>query len=489
MADQAAYPILPGSDLLMLTAWGAAYLLGGLMCLLLVVVAGVFVTSNNPVLSIGYFVYANTPLGQVIHNMQLSSFRSAALKAAENGRRQDALHSANSSVTILLPGTGDDPVEVTVVPIPVLSDNFQYLLFYRNPAKEGDNHFLAIAVDVADADMLALTLDGLRRGVGSGGSFTLTHIFTTHRHMDHCGGHAGLQQALADSCPGQPLPCIVAPLLDPTPGVTKPVRDGDVVQLFPAGDSTAGTVPTLQVAVRAAPGHTRGHVLYYMSVAGTSPGAHGQANTPATHLGGDGAPETVALSASGILFTGDTLFVGGVGRFFEGTPGAMVRNLYRSCGAGRSSSECPDELVGNAYPPDAIILTGHEYSVPNLEFGAWVAQGTAGESEVRAKATWAAEQRTKRLPTAISTLEGESQHNVFMHCHRADMLRRLAGLHVDLVRAAGRKSFIDAVGAHAVLQAVKDTPKAVFALPILAAAMGLLRALKDADAHLTGKQD
>ncbi len=53
------------------------------------------------------------------------------------------------------------------------------------------------------------------------------------------------------------------------------------------------------------------------------------------------------------VFTGDTLFLGGCGRFFEGTADQMLRALDRVA-----------EL-----PADTKIFCGHEYTVKNLEFG------------------------------------------------------------------------------------------------------------------------
>mgnify|MGYP001807241274 CR=1 FL=1 len=53
------------------------------------------------------------------------------------------------------------------------------------------------------------------------------------------------------------------------------------------------------------------------------------------------------------LFTGDTIFIGGCGRFFEGTADQMLLAMDRA-------SELPE---------DTKIFCGHEYTVKNLEFG------------------------------------------------------------------------------------------------------------------------
>lgn len=60
------------------------------------------------------------------------------------------------------------------------------------------------------------------------------------------------------------------------------------------------------------------------------------------------------------MFTGDTIFVGGCGRFFEGQPNEMVFAMQTAM----------------KYP-DALMFCGHEYSIQNLEFCAKVNPSSA----------------------------------------------------------------------------------------------------------------
>ena len=55
-----------------------------------------------------------------------------------------------------------------------------------------------------------------------------------------------------------------------------------------------------------------------------------------------------------IVFTGDTLFLGGSGRFFEGTAEMMYSAMVEKLGS---------------LPPDTKVYCGHEYSLQNLAFG------------------------------------------------------------------------------------------------------------------------
>ena len=52
------------------------------------------------------------------------------------------------------------------------------------------------------------------------------------------------------------------------------------------------------------------------------------------------------------VFTGDTIFVGGCGRFFEGTPEQMLAAMD----------------VARARPDDTLVFPGHEYTMANMKF-------------------------------------------------------------------------------------------------------------------------
>ena len=67
----------------------------------------------------------------------------------------------------------------------------------------------------------------------------------------------------------------------------------------------------------------------------------------------------IAFHGGGMLFCGDTLFSGGCGRLFEGTPEQMHRSLSRLA-----------ELPG-----DTRVCCAHEYTLANLRFAAAVEPG------------------------------------------------------------------------------------------------------------------
>lgn len=133
---------------------------------------------------------------------------------------------------------------------------------------------------------------------------TLSAILLTHHHRDHTGGVADLLQRFAVPVFGPRNESITA-----------------VKQLLSEGDSV--TIPELglHLAVLDVPGHTRGHIAYV---------AHEQ----------------------GWLFCGDTLFAGGCGRLFEGTPAQMVNSLEKLA----------------ALPDETQVYCAHEYTLSNLRF-------------------------------------------------------------------------------------------------------------------------
>ncbi|XP_075021613.1 hydroxyacylglutathione hydrolase-like protein isoform X3 [Calonectris borealis] len=94
--------------------------------------------------------------------------------------------------------------------------------------------------------------------------------------------------------------------------------------------------------------------------------------------------------------TGDTLFVGGCGKFFEGTAEQMYANLTQILGA---------------LPKETKVFCGHECTVRNLKFALKVEP----ENEiVKKKLAWAKQRDDEDLPTVPSTLQEEFLYNPFL---------------------------------------------------------------------------
>jgi hydroxyacylglutathione hydrolase len=136
-----------------------------------------------------------------------------------------------------------------------------------------------------------------------------------------------------------------------------PVKDGDVIK-----------TGSLEINVFETPCHTKGHLCFVVS--------------------GSNKEESC-------LFCGDTLFVGGVGKFFEGNGELMATSLQKLM----------------SLPKSTKIFPGHEYTLKNLMFGNRV---EPNNKDLESKFKWAQSCRENKLPTIPSTIEEELKTNVFL---------------------------------------------------------------------------
>lgn len=215
------------------------------------------------------------------------------------------------------------------------SDNYIFVL-------QQDGH--AAVVDPTEATPV---LDLLRRL-----NLELIAIFNTHHHGDHVGGNRELLAAFPEAT-------VYGGAADRgrIPGQRVFLEDGDTVGF---GER--------QAKVFFVPGHTRGHIAYYFPAANGGPGE---------------------------LFCGDTLFAGGCGRLFEGTPQQMVSSLSTL----------------RQLPNDTRVWCAHEYTLNNLKFALTV-DGDNPALQQRYAATQAARERQE--PTVPSWIGIEKQTNPFL---------------------------------------------------------------------------
>lgn len=242
---------------------------------------------------------------------------------------------------------------MTLHPVEAFSDNYIWVL---------DDGRRALVVDPGDAAPVRSHL--------AARSLQLDTILITHHHPDHVGGVA----ALAADFPEVRL---VGPATEAMPVPVQPVRGGNTVRAL-----------GLAFEVIDVPGHTAGHVAYFAPAAA------------------DGAP---------LLFCGDTLFSGGCGRLFEGTPAQMLDSLERLA----------------ALPGDTRVCAAHEYTLSNLRFARHVEPDNRelADYDTRCQARRAAGRPT--LPSSIAT---EQRVNPFLRAREAGVARRVrahAGLPDD----------------------------------------------------------
>ena len=211
-----------------------------------------------------------------------------------------------------------------LIALPAFSDNYIWLL-------HNDQH--ALVVDPGDSAPVLSWLD-------SHPGITLDLILVTHHHADHTGG---LPELVA-----QTGAQVVGPALEKMPVIARGLQQGDTLEWH-----------GLTLMVHDVPGHTLGHIAFWLQPAGQTP----------------------------ILFCGDTLFSGGCGRLFEGSPAQMLDSL--------------DRLA--ALPGDTRICCAHEYTLSNLKFALVVDPENVALKSYVQTCLRLREQNLATLPALLST--------------------------------------------------------------------------------------
>lgn len=207
------------------------------------------------------------------------------------------------------------------------------------------------------------------------------HIFATHKHSDHCGGNLELITKATKVYAGE---------LDAkeVPGCNTPLKDGETLD-----------IDGLKISVFHTPCHTTGHVLYHVATTPEIPSEKPKENIKHSDELGTWVEYSGGINRA--LFTGDTLFVGGCGRFFEGT-GAQMLNIM-------------DKL--HTLPDDLLVFCGHEYSSQNAEFGIKVEPHNTS-LQAFLKESEKSEEGEFIIPSSIAD---EKQFNVFMRCRTKEI--------------------------------------------------------------------
>jgi hydroxyacylglutathione hydrolase len=229
-----------------------------------------------------------------------------------------------------------------LIPIPAFEDNYIWVLI------DGTQ---AVVVDPGDAQPV---LDALARE-----NLQLQAILVTHHHFDHVDGVDALREATGA--------VVFGPARETTPEPRTAVTEGQTLL-------TLG----MNWEVWDVPGHTAGHVAYVCQPAGESP----------------------------LLFCGDTLFSGGCGRLFEGTPQQMLTSLTRLA----------------ALPGETRVCCTHEYTLSNLKFALHLEPGNA---DLVAYQAWCLAQRNQNLPTLPSNIALERKINPFLRSSEPTVLASL----------------------------------------------------------------
>jgi len=229
---------------------------------------------------------------------------------------------------------------MNLLALPAFADNYIWML--HDGAR-------AVVVDPGDAAPVLDALDRL--------NLRLAGILVTHHHGDHVGGVDALRPRLQGAVHG--------PATERIPTPFTPHSEGDVVNVL-----------GLRFQVLDVPGHTAGHIAYAQLDEAQAP----------------------------LLFCGDTLFSGGCGRLFEGTPAQMQASLSKFA----------------ALPGDTRVCCTHEYTLSNLRFAAAVEPGNA---DIAAYTEHCKALREGGQPTLPSSMAQELKINPFLRCGQPEVVR------------------------------------------------------------------
>ncbi|KAK6166457.1 hypothetical protein SNE40_023144 [Patella caerulea] len=232
--------------------------------------------------------------------------------------------------------------------IPALDDNYMYLLIDEQTKQ-------CAAVDPVEPKKIQTAVQEE--------NVKLTSVLTTHHHWDHAGGNEQLVDLMGK--------VNVYGGDDRIGALTHKVKHGEN---FKIGE--------LDIKCLSTPCHTSGHICYFV---------------------------TSSTNQQPAVFTGDTLFVAGCGKFFEGTPEQMHHALIE---------------VLSILPSNTTVYCGHEYTVSNLRFASHI---EPDNPDVQNKLDWSMKQRSDRKVTIPSTIQGELTFNPFMRVSVASVQNKVGG--------------------------------------------------------------
>ena len=232
----------------------------------------------------------------------------------------------------------------SIITLRAFSDNHIYLYQYE-PDK-------SIAIDPGDSKPVLKYMEK--------NNLALTAILATHHHSDHIGGAIELKKKTGCKIMGADAKRIAA--------IDKVVKDHELLGFG-----------NINIEVLATPGHTTTSVCYYIPKKEENEG--------------------------GILFTGDTLFIGGCGRLFECDAQTMWNSLQKLA----------------ALPGDTKVFCGHDYTLENYKFA----------SQIEPENPLLLEQVKKfkqGKPTLASTIAREKEINIFLKATSAEVFAELRRL-------------------------------------------------------------
>ncbi|MDC9719567.1 MAG: hydroxyacylglutathione hydrolase [Gammaproteobacteria bacterium] len=226
-----------------------------------------------------------------------------------------------------------------ITAVPAFDDNYIWCIENKNSSR-------FIAVDPGDAKVVIEHAQTNNQ--------QLVAIFVTHHHADHTGGIETLIRHFGD------MP-VYGPSHSPYAGITHELQHHDLVH-----------EQGLEFSILEIPGHTLDHIAYYNR-------------------------------EQGILFCGDTLFLAGCGRVFEGTAEQMYTSLKKIM----------------ALPATTQAYPTHEYSLANLKFAVAVENDNKALLMAQRQCQQMRALNQITLPTQLAQ---EAAINPFVRAHKQSVM-------------------------------------------------------------------
>ncbi len=195
----------------------------------------------------------------------------------------------------------------------------------------------------------------------------LHSILITHHHKDHVGGIKTLLDYVENYAINKNVAVTVyGPANENIAYLDKKLSENDDIVLAEFN---------CQFNILDLPGHTKGHIAYVNNGSNEQP----------------------------ILFCGDTLFSGGCGRLFEGTPKQMHNSLNKLA-----------ELADNT-----LVYCAHEYTQENLAFALTVEPMNDDLQQYAAQVKSLRLQNQRTIPSSIGL---EKKINPFLRCSQKEII-------------------------------------------------------------------
>lgn len=226
-----------------------------------------------------------------------------------------------------------------LIPLPAFTDNYFWLLVKDDRA---------LVVDPGQAEPVLEALEVYK--------LKLEAILITHHHSDHIGGLESLKKKTQAVVYAPNHPSISTP--------HEIENDGENFECLGMNAQVIGV-----------PGHTLTHLAYFFSQTALGP----------------------------ILFCGDTLFSGGCGRMFEGTPDVFLNSLNKLA----------------SLPEETLVCSAHEYTLSNLKFAKTVEPSNKNLDEYIDKCT---KLRSTNIPTLPSNIRQELLINPFLRINKPQVI-------------------------------------------------------------------